>query len=175
MLVVLVPLRLDDGGFAPFAIGAVFLVAGLVEVVVNPLLGRFSDRRGRLLPLRVALAGSIVIAVAFAATHAPYAVAFLTILAAISFGALYTPAIALISDRSEVAGLSQAIGFGIMNTAWALGNMSGPSLAGVLADATSDAVPYLLAAGLCLITLIATGTVRAPRPRPVASDGSSAR
>ena len=69
MLVVLVPLRLDDGGFAPFAIGAVFLVAGLVEVVVNPLLGRFSDRRGRLLPLRVALAGSIVIAVAFAVTQ----------------------------------------------------------------------------------------------------------
>ena len=60
MLVVLVPLRLDDGGFAPFAIGAVFLVAGLVEVVVNPLLGRFSDRRGRLLPVRVALAASIV-------------------------------------------------------------------------------------------------------------------
>jgi MFS family permease len=175
MLVVLVPLRLDDGGFAPLAIGAVFLVAGLVEVVVNPVLGRFSDRRGRLLPLRVALAGSSVIAVAFAATRPPYAVAFLTILAAISFGALYTPAMALISDRSEVAGLSQAIGFGIMNTAWALGNMSGPSLAGVLADATSDAVPYLLAAGLCLITLIATGTVRAPRPGPVASDGSSVR
>ena len=71
VLVVLVPLRLDDGGFAPFAIGAVFLVAGLVEVVVNPLLGRFSDRRGRLLPLRVALAGSLVIAVTFAVDACP--------------------------------------------------------------------------------------------------------
>ena len=164
ILVVLVPLRLDDGGFAPFAIGAVFLAAGLVEVVVNPLLGRFSDRRGRLLPFRVALAGSTVIAVAFAAASAPYTVAFLTILAAISFGALYTPGIALISDRSEVAGLSQAIGFGIMNTAWALGNMTGPSLAGVLADAASDAVPYLLAAGLCLITLTRDGNRSCAQP-----------
>ncbi len=157
MLVVLVPLRLDDGGFGPFAIGAVFLVAGLVEVFVNPLLGRFSDRRGRLLPVRIALATSIVIAVAFAATHDPYAVAFLTILAAISFGAFYTPGMALVSDRSELAGLSQAIGFGIMNTAWALGNMSGPSLAGVLADATGDAVPYLLAATVCAATLVVVG------------------
>ena len=136
MLVVLVPLRLDDGGFTPFAIGAVFLVAGLVEVVVNPFLGRFSDRRGRLLPIRVALAGSIAIAIAFAVARDPYAVAFLAILAAISFGAFYTPGMALVSDRAELAGLSQAIGFGIMNTAWALGNMSGPALAGTIADAT---------------------------------------
>ena len=104
MLVVLVPLQLDDGGFAPFAIGAVFLVAGLVEVVVNPLLGRFSDRRGRLLPVRIALATSIVIALAFAVTRDPYAVAFLTILAAISFGAFYTPGMALVSDRTEAGG-----------------------------------------------------------------------
>jgi MFS family permease len=162
MLVVLVPLRLDDGGFAPFAIGAVFLAAGLVEVVVNPLLGRFSDRRGRLLPVRIALAGSIVVAVAFAAARDPYAVAVLTVVAAISFGAFYTPGIALVSDRSELAGLSQAIGFGIMNTAWALGNMSGPSLAGVLAEAGGDALPYLVGATLCLLTLVATRTARAP-------------
>ena len=38
-------------------------------------LGRFSDRRGRLLPIRVALAASIVIAIAFAVTRDPYAVA----------------------------------------------------------------------------------------------------
>ena len=163
MLVVLVPLRLDAGGFAPFAIGAVFLAAGLIEVVVNPLLGRFSDRRGRLLPVRLALVGSIAVAVAFAVARDPYAVAVLTVVAAISFGAFYTPGIALVSDRSELAGLSQAIGFGIMNTAWALGNMSGPSLAGVLAEAGGDALPYLVGATLCLVTLLATGSARAPR------------
>jgi MFS family permease len=175
MLVVLVPLRLDDGGFTPFAIGAVFLAAGLVEVVVNPLLGRFSDRRGRLLPVRAALAGSILVAIAFAAARDPYPVAGLTILAAISFGAFYTPGMALVSDRSELAGLSQAIGFGIMNTAWAFGNMSGPSLAGVLAEAGGDALPYLVGAVLCLLTLLATGTVRAPSARRVARGDSSLR
>ena len=79
MLVVLVPLQLDDGGFSPFAIGAVFLLAGLLETVVNPFLGRFSDRRGRLLPIRVALAGSLGVAIAFAVVRDPYAVAFLAV------------------------------------------------------------------------------------------------
>ena len=174
-LVVLVPLQLDDGGFTPFAIGAVFLVAGLVETVVNPFLGRFSDRRGRMLPIRTALAASVLVAIAFAGLRGPYAVSALAILAAITFGAFYTPGLALVSDRAEAAGLSQAIGFGIMNTAWALGNMSGPALAGTVADAAGDGVPYLVAAMLCLITLLATGTVRAPTPRRVAGDGSSAR
>jgi MFS family permease len=169
VLIVLVPLRLDRGGFTPFAIGAVFLVAGLIETIVNPFLGRFSDRRGRLLPIRAALAGSVAVAAAFAVARDPYAVALLAVLGAISFGAFYTPGMALVSDRSETAGLTQALGFGIMNTAWALGNMSGPALAGTIADAAGDAVPYLLAAALCLLTLAATarlssraGTARAP-------------
>lgn len=157
MLVVLVPLRLDEGGFAPFAIGAVFLAAGLIETAVNPLLGRFSDRRGRLLPIRLALAASVVVAVAFAVARDPYVVAFLAVLAAITFGAFYTPGMALVSDRAEAAGLSQAIGFGIMNTAWALGNMSGPTVAGTLADAAGDGLPYLLGGVLCALTLAATG------------------
>ena len=95
MLVVLVPLQLDDGGFSPFAIGGVFLVAGLLETVVNPFLGRFSDRRGRLLPVRVALAGSVAVAIAFAVVRDPYAISFLAVVAAISFGAFYTPGMAL--------------------------------------------------------------------------------
>ena len=174
-LVVLVPLQLDDGGFAPLAIGAVFLAAGLVETVVNPLLGRFSDRRGRMLPIRVALAASIVVALAFVAARDPYPVAVLTVLAAITFGAFYTPGMALVSDRTETVGLSQAIGFGIMNTAWALGNMTGPALAGAIAETIGDAAPYALAALLCLVTLVATGTVRAPTSRRVADGGSSVR
>ena len=157
VLVVLVPLRLDRGGFTPIAIGAVFLAAGLVEVVVNPLLGRFSDRRGRLLPIRAALAASIGVAVAFAVARDPYPVALLAVLAAISFGAFYTPGMALVSDRTETAGLSQALGFGIMNTAWALGNMSGPAIGGALAGAFGDSVPYLAAAALCAATLAVVG------------------
>jgi MFS family permease len=175
VLVVLVPLQLDEGGFTPFAIGAVFLAAGLVESAANPFLGRFSDRRGRLLPIRAALAASILVAIAFAAARDPYVVALLAVLAAVAFGAFYTPGMALVSDRAEMSGLSQALGFGIMNTAWALGNMAGPASAGAIAETAGDAAPYLLAAGLCLVTLAVAGSARAPRPRPADAAGTARR
>ncbi len=159
VVTVLVPLRLDVGGFAPLAIGAVFLVAGLLETGVNPLVGRLSDRRGRLFPVRFGLAASVVVALAFAIARDPYPVAVLTVLAALSFGAFYTPGMALVSDRAEVVGLSQALGFGMMNTAWALGNMAGPAIGGALAALRGDALPYLLASCLCLLTLAGTATV----------------
>ena len=57
LLIVLTPLALDDAGWGTFAIAAVFFAAGLVEVVLNPLLGRYSDRAGRLLPIRVGARG----------------------------------------------------------------------------------------------------------------------
>lgn len=157
----LVPLRLDAGGYGALAIGLVFFASGLVETAVNPLVGRFSDRRGRLLPIRAALVASVAVAVAFAFLRDPVLVMVLTGLAAVTFGGFYTPGMALVSDRAEQVGLAQGLGFGIMNSAWAFGNMTGPSAGGALAGATDDAVPYLLAAALCLVTFVASLTRRA--------------
>ena len=179
VMVVLVPLTLDDAGFGALAIGIVFLGSGLAETVVNPLLGRLSDRRGRLLPIRLALAASLLVAGAFAFASRPALLVALVALAAISFGGIYTPGMALVSDRAEAVGLAQGLGFGIMNTAWALGNMTGPVAGGALAEAAGDALPYLLAAGLCLLTLAVTFTLpesaRAPSARPVDASGRAPR
>ena len=176
---VLVPLRLDEGDFGTLAIAGVFLAAGLFETVVNPLIGRFSDRRGRLLPVRAALLASVLVATAFAFAEDPFVVSALVVLAAVAFGGFYTPGMALVSDRAEVVGLSQGLGFGIMNTAWAAGNMVGPSAGGALADAAGDAAPYLVAAALCLLTLLASlrwaGSGSAPTRRPAAASSSARR
>jgi len=179
VMIVLVPLTLDDAGFGALAIGLVFLGSGLAETVVNPILGRVSDRRGRLLPIRVALAASILVAALFAFASRPALVVALVALAAISFGGIYTPGMALVSDRAESAGLAQGLGFGIMNTAWALGNMTGPVAGGALAEAAGDALPYLLAAGLCLLTLVATfrapESAREPSGHPAGASGTTPR
>jgi MFS family permease len=165
-LVVLAPLDLDDAGWSSLAIGAVFFCAGLLEVAISPLLGRASDRRGRLLPIRAALAASIVVACLFAAATAPVVIALLVAAAALSFGGFYTPGMALTSRRAETAGLAQGLAFGVMNSAWALGNVTGPVAGGALASAFGDAVPYLLGAGLCALTLLATQRVASGRMRP---------
>lgn len=164
-LVVLAPLALADGGFSPLAIGLVFLTAGLVEVVVNPVLGRYSDRVGRLLPIRFALGAAVVVSTALAFADARAAIALLVCAAAIAFGGFYTPGMALVSDRAEAAGLAQALAFGVMNTAWALGNVTGPAAGGALAERFGDAVPYAFGGVLCLLTLLAAQRVARGRPR----------
>jgi MFS family permease len=162
---VLVPLLFDAAGYGALAIAAVFVAAGAVEVVVNPVVGRISDRRGRLLPVRVALAASIAVAVAFAVATEPLVVAVLVVAASVTFGGFYTPGMALVADRAERAGLPQGIGFGVTNTAWAVGALVGPALGGALAEVFGDPVPYVLCAGLCGVTLLVARRAAAlPRP-----------
>ena len=155
VLDVLVPLRFDDEGYGAVAIAAVFVVPGLVEVVVNPVIGKISDRHGRLYPVRIALIASIAVASAIAFASAPAVIALLVVAASVSFGGFYTPGMALVADRSERAGLPQGIGFGVTNTAWAAGALVGPAVGGALAQALGDPVPYLACAGLCALTLAA--------------------
>jgi MFS family permease len=156
VLIVLTPLALDDAGWGTFAIAAVFFVAGLSEVVLNPVLGRYTDRVGRLQPVRAGLVASIAVAFGLAASSTAALVAALVCAASISFGSLYTPGISLTSHRAESAGLAQGLAFGVMNTAWAAGEVIGPTVGGTLAESAGDAAPYLVGACLCALTLAAT-------------------
>ena len=114
-------------------------------------LGRFSDRRGRLLPLRFAVTAGAIISLAFAFADRPAAIVVLLVAAAIAFGAFWAPAMALLPDGAERVGLAQAIAFGLMNAAWGAGNC-GALLGGALADAAGDALPYALMALVCVGT-----------------------
>jgi MFS family permease len=169
MLIVLVPLALDDHGWSTFAIASLFFVAGLLEVAVNPVIGRVSDRRGRLLPIRVALGASTVVAVGLAVSRAPLLISLLVCAAALSFGGFYTPGTALTSHRADAVGVAQGLAFGIMNSAWAFGEMTGPTIGGALAELSDDAVPYLLGGFLCVLTLLATWQAAAQKARPYAA------
>jgi MFS family permease len=168
VLLVLTPLALDAAGWGAFAIAGVFFAAGLVEVVLNPLLGRLSDRVGRLVPIRASLAASAVMAAALASASSAVAIAGLVCVASISFGSLYTPSMSLASHRADAAGLAQGLAFGVVNTAWACGELIGPTLGGALAESAGDAAPYLVGAALCALTLAATYRV-AGRMRPDAA------
>ena len=165
LLIVLTPLALDDAGWGTFEIAAVFFGAGLVEVVLNPVLGRYTDRVGRLLPVRAALVASTIVALGLAASSTAALIAALICSASISFGSLYTPGMSLTSHRAESAGLAQGLAFGVMNTAWACGELVGPTVGGAIAESAGDAVPYAVGACLCALTLAATYRV-AGRLRP---------
>ena len=56
---VLGPLRLAELGFGAIAIGAIWLTAGVLETGNNVVIGRLSDRRGPLVPVRVGLIATV--------------------------------------------------------------------------------------------------------------------
>ncbi len=155
VLTVLVPLELDRLGWAAVAIGALFFSAAALEAVVNPLIGRVVDRRGALLPIRAALAGGIAVSLALAWAGAPAAVAALVVAASLTYGALWTPGLALLSRAAERVGLAQGLAFGIMNACWALGAAVGPSVGGALGEAAGDGFAYAAGAAACALTLLA--------------------
>jgi MFS family permease len=166
---VIAPLHLHARGWSGVAIGGVFLVAAALESALNPLLGRFTDRRGRTLPVRLALFGSILVSLGLAAASGPWLVAALLLVASVVYGAFFTPGIALVSDTAEQNGIAQGLVFGVMNGAWAFGNVIGPAAGGALAESAGDALSYLLLAAICLATLGVSITYSQPRLRPSSS------
>ena len=166
----LVPLALDDADWGTVAIAATFIVAALIEVALAPSIGGFSDRRGRLAPIRAGLVLLVIAAVGLAAATSPYLIAVLVTGASIAASVIYTPSTALISDRAEAGKIPQALAFGFMNSSWALGVMIGPALGGALAGALGDPAPYILSGVLALGTLLFVsrpGFMPRPAARPV--------
>ena len=84
-----------------------------------------------------------------------------------ALGAFWAPALALLSDASEDAGLDLAFAFSISNLAWAIGHVVGSSAGGAIADATADAVPYGMLGAICAVTLI--GVISLGRNAPARS------
>jgi MFS family permease len=153
ILSVLGPLRLSDAGWGAAAIGAVWLGAAALETVQAPLVGRLTDRRGPLVPVRFALAVGAVVSLGLATGARPLFYVPLIVVAAMAYGILFTPAFALIADGADHAGLAQGMAFGFMNAAWAVGAVAGPAAGGAIANATGDWIPFVLAAAVCASAL----------------------
>ncbi len=165
---VLAPLRLSALGASALAIGATFLIAAGAEAVISPAVGQVSDRRGRIFPLRIGLgSAAIVLALFTIPTEVVVVVAGVVVFTAVTLGAFWAPAMAMLSDAAETGGLSQGYAMALINLAWAAGQIVGAAGGGALAKATSDAVPFGLSAALCAATLglMLVRPVRAALPR----------
>jgi MFS family permease len=151
---VLIPLRLAQLGATALVIAGTFLAAAAIESGLSPLAGRLSDRRGALVPISISLgAGVVVSLLAPWLAPAPALIALL-IVGMPAYGTLFAPASALLSTGAYRLGLNQGLAFGLANLAWASGQTVGAAASGVLAQATSDLVPFTLLATVCLGTLI---------------------
>ncbi|MGI8714225.1 MAG: MFS transporter [Solirubrobacteraceae bacterium] len=161
---VLLPLRLSRFGASGVAIGATFLLAAALSSVLSPIVGRVTDRRGTRAPVVVGLIASAVLLVALLA---PRSALLLAALCVIALGAPLTgymiPAVSMMTDSAERAGIALVLATTLVNLSYATGETIGAPLAAGLSQATSDAVPVLLIAATMLITLPAVLTGDAQR------------
>jgi MFS family permease len=163
---VLGPLRLDDLGATGAVIGAIFLITAAGEAVISPIAGRLSDRRGRLTPIRAGLTGALVMAILLPLPGTVALMGLAILFAFASLGGFWAPAMALLSDASEEAGLDQALAFSISNLAWAVGHLVGAGAGGALAEVSSDAVPYAALGLITAVTLAGVTVLGRRQPAP---------
>jgi MFS family permease len=153
VLDVLVPLRLGALGLSGSAIGAVFISAAALLACTNVALGGWGDRSGRELPLRASLVASVLACLVLPLGRNDWGLAVLAFFAATAFGSFFAPAMALLSDQIDRAGLEHALGFALLIIAWAPSHVVGSAGGGALGGAAGDSVPYLLLALLCGLSL----------------------
>lgn len=154
-LEVVIPLELDEFGASALVIGAIFTGSAAVEAVLGPLIGRFSDQRGRLVPLRLGLITMtlLVFALAFANSVPTVAIGVTLVFAALQL--FWTPGMALVADICDRLNLDQGITGALTNLAWAGGAAIGSLAAGGLAEAAGRPVAYGLLVLLCALSAVA--------------------
>jgi predicted MFS family arabinose efflux permease len=150
---VLAPLRLGELGVGAAAIGATWLGAAALESGVSPVVGRVSDRRGRLFPCLLGLTAGAILMALFPWPDAAWQLVVLVLLAAPSIGMLWAPSMALLSDGAEALGIAQGFAFALSNLGWSIGQTTGSAAGARLADMTSDTVPYLLLSAICCVSV----------------------
>jgi MFS family permease len=158
---VLAPLRIHRLGGSAAMVGAAFLVAAAVEAVLSPLIGRVSDRLGRLVPLRFGLAAASALLLCFTLPTTPAGLGTLVVATAAALGVFWAPAMAMLSDAAEERGLDQGLAAALMNLAWAGGQILGSGAGGAIAKTAGDGLPFAITSGLCAATLLTLVT----RPR----------
>jgi predicted MFS family arabinose efflux permease len=158
-------LRLDDLGAGGVVVGATFLVGAVIEASLSPSIGRWSDRAGRFVPIRAGLLSGAVALILFTLPQNVALLGLAMVAVTVTLALFWGPAIALLADATEAAGLHLAIGFAFVNLAWAAGQVIGSAAGGALAEHAGDAVAPLVVAALALVTLAML--VRARRPATV--------
>jgi MFS family permease len=154
VIAVLVPLRISDHGGGAAVVAGGFMAGAAFEAVLSTWVGRASDRVGRLRPY---IAGMVISAVGLALLPVGESlgvVLILLVVLSVGAGLCFAPALAMLSDSADASGLHQGLAAGLINIAWAAGQVLGRVGGGATASAAGDALPCLVVAAWLLATAV---------------------
>lgn len=149
---ILLPLEFHRLGWSRGQIGLFFSGWGLAMLVVQPLVGWWSDRRGRREPLRFGLfVAAVCVPAMFAAVETTWLLP-LTLATIVAGSACLVPTLPLMADAlaDDRIGAPSGMAFGFYNMAFSLGMTFGPWTGGYLAEMIGS----LWAVGLLAVPLL---------------------
>ena len=150
-----------ERGFSEATAGDFWSRVGLLSLLSGPVFGALSDRLGRRAGLMLVFALQMV-AYLLAAGNLPEAYLHLSIvLFGVSAWSVPTIMIAAVADY---VGAERALGtFGVVTFIFALGQIAGPSVAGMLAERTGTfSSSFAMAAILCAVAIAVSAQLRRP-------------
>jgi MFS family permease len=149
---VLVPLRFSGLRAGALVIAGTYCAAAAAEVVLSPLAGRLTDRRGTAAAfvrlLAAAAAASVLIP--FAGSAPVLAIVVAIVLPA--YAALCVPANELLASAADQLGMEPAVAYGAGNLAWCGGQAAAAAGTGAVAQVAGNWPPCLILAGIAAVT-----------------------
>jgi len=153
LLETLVPLRLGVAGYSASAISLVLGLAGIGAAATQLAVGRAYDRLGGLRIAYASITAMAVMMVVIAIPSSAFALAMIFVIGTPAISGQYAVAFPLATTGADGVGLPHGIVLGAINVCWGLGFFVGPALGAAIAQASSDRVSYLLAAGVSAAAL----------------------
>jgi MFS family permease len=162
---VLAPLRIDELGGGAGLVAAGFTAGAVLEAILAPVVGRLSDRVGRFRPYALGMLISAPAVALLPVGAALWGVFAVLIVISLGAGLCFAPAMAMLSDSAEATRLHQGFAAGLINAAWAAGQVVGGIGGGAAAGTAGDALPCVVAAALLVVTVAAAARPTGIRQR----------
>lgn len=164
-LAVLGSLRLGHDGFSPPSIAIVFFSSALSLTVAYPLIGWVSDRMGTRQVLVGLLLLATIVSTLLALSRGHWFPAVCVALASLTYSMLAIPSIVRVASAARQSSYSFAISSSVALTFWAAFSAGGAAGGAALAQAAGNAVPLLVAGGLCSVLAVSVARESSPFPR----------
>jgi DHA1 family tetracycline resistance protein-like MFS transporter len=154
MILPLLPLYAqDEFGMSPTAISLLVSSFFAAQFIAGPILGKWSDRIGRVPVLIVSQIGTVIAFLAFGLAGAVWVLFAARIFDGITGGNLVV-AQAYITDITPASKRAQALG--LIGAMFGLGFIVGPVVGGLLVGVGGLRLPYFVAAGAAAIVVLLT-------------------
>jgi DHA1 family multidrug resistance protein-like MFS transporter len=168
IIIPLLPFYIESMGAGGMELGLLAASYAVMRLIFGPIWGGISDRIGRKKILLVGIMGYVVTMIWFGLATQLWMLFAARILGGIMSSATAPTTMAYVGDSTPED--ERGGGMGLLGAAGGIGTIAGPAVGGFLAT-TSLSLPFFIAAGLALLSLI-LAVIFLPESHPVREPGT---